>query len=420
MLTAATPAEQHAAAERDPLRVLIVGAGIAGVTLAGLLRRQGLHPVLLERAEERSVHAGYMLALMPMVDPVLDELSAHERYRSASVPFDRYRIRSHTGRLLRDDSMGSVLARYGDYRGLDRASLIEVLSTGGVPVAFGTTVSALHEHEDGIRATITGDALEQELEFDVVVIADGMHSRTRALALRGRGVQTVDTGWGGWVAWAPADDDPGRGEELWGDGFFVGSYPVPGRIGVFVGGPNDETAAGPGAFVARIRAGLRHDAPRIDAALDAVATADEPYYWPMADCRAGTWRAGRAVLLGDAAAGFMPTAGIGAGMAMESAGVLAAALRGARPAEVPDRLAEYERRQRPRVESAQDNSRALARLMFRRGRLFAALRDAAARVVSVGVALGPIRRLLETAPAPLARTTPEGRPVSEEGRSRSR
>ncbi|HWU74880.1 MAG TPA: FAD-dependent monooxygenase, partial [Rhodanobacter sp.] len=106
----------------------------------------------------------------------------------------------------------------------------------------------------------------------------------------------------------------------------------------------------------------------------------------------------RTVLLGDAAAGFLPTAGIGAGMAMESAGVLARRLLAADRAGVAAVLHDYETAQRPRVEAAQDNSRALMKYMFRRSRVLAAARDVAARLVSLKLVLGPIRKLLESAP----------------------
>jgi len=71
-------------------------------------------------------------------------------------------------------------------------------------------------------------------------------------------------------------------------------------------------------------------------------------------------RALAAVLLGDAAAGFLPTAGIGAGMAMKSAWVLARMLSHAPEVDLTALLAEYERTQKPRVEAAQGSSRALA------------------------------------------------------------
>ena len=190
-----------------------------------------------------------------------------------------------------------------------------------------------------------------------------------------------------------------RGDEIWGNGFFVGVYPVKDRAGVFVGGDRVDMRAGPAAFVAAIRRDLTRLDPWLDAALARVAVDRDPYYWKLTDCRAESWTIGRVGLLGDAAAGFLPTAGIGAGMAMESAGVLAQALAGVARESVPDALRDYERRQGPRVEAAQDSSRQLARLMFRRNAALAMIRDLAVRAIPLGVVLRPIRKLLDEAPA---------------------
>ena len=136
-------------------------------------------------------------------------------------------------------------------------------------------------------------------------------------------VSSVDTTWGGWVCWAEADDDQSAVDEIWGDGFFLGMYPVEGAVGVFLGCPDTRQPLGPRRFAGEVRSRLTELTPRIDACLTAVAEAESPFFWPLRDSRARRWSHGRTVLLGDAAAGFLPTAGIGAGMAMESAGVLA-------------------------------------------------------------------------------------------------
>src|SRR5699024_6078032 len=85
------------------------------------------------------------------------------------------------------------------------------------------------------------------------------------------------SGRGGWVVWAPEDADPDLGSELWGQGFFVGAYPVQGRLGVFLGGPHGRTAIGPAEFATRARRALRTVPPRIDSCLTAVASAEDPY-----------------------------------------------------------------------------------------------------------------------------------------------
>jgi 2-polyprenyl-6-methoxyphenol hydroxylase-like FAD-dependent oxidoreductase len=387
--------EQLAAVRGDPLRVLVVGAGVAGVTLAQLLRTAGLHPVLVDR-RTAGADPGYMLGLMPLVDPALRLLGVEDAYRERSVPVRRYLLRDRTGRPVREYPLAGLLA-FGDYRGIERGELLAVLAAAGGAVTHRATVPALEQDGGRVRALLADGAGKERADFDVVVAADGMHSATRALVLAGGQVTGVDTGWGGWVGWTGADGAPDRYDECWGAGFLLGAYPVPGRVGVFVGGPRRDTAAGPAAFAARVR-GQVHGDERLDRALAAVAAGAGTRFWPMADVRSATWSAGRVGLLGDAAAGFLPTAGIGAGMAVESAAVLGRLLLEATPGSVPDVLRRFEARQRPRVEAAQQNSRALARLVFRASRPAAVARDLAARLLSLDRALAPIRRLLAERP----------------------
>lgn len=390
---------QFAACADDALRVLIIGAGIAGTTTAQLLRHRGLHPVLIDRAASLD-DAGYMLALMPMADRVLDELGIRQEYRSRSTRIDTYRMLGRQGALLREDALSDVLGMYGDYRGISRGALLDVLTGAGAAVSTGTTVTSLTEVAGCTRVRLADADSETEMGFDVVVIADGIHSRTRELVLRQQRPSQVLTGWGGWVVWADEDNAPHLGEELWGNGFFIGSYPVAEAVGAFIGGPQDTTAAGPEAFVRRIRSELKTSTSRLQHVLDAVEHAQDPFYWVLDDVRTPRWAHGHTILLGDAAAGFLPTAGIGAGMAMESAWMLCHTIAALTPAVVPSGLTRYETVQRPRVESAQSNSRQLAGLMFRRGSLLAFLRDVVARITTVKIALRPIIKLLQHQPGP--------------------
>ncbi len=83
---------------------------------------------------------------------------------------------------------------------------------------------------------------------------------------------------------------------------------------------------------------------------------------------------------------------------MESATVLAHCLRDVSRDGVAEALRAYERAQRPRVEAAQDNSRQLAKLMFRRSHALAVIRDLAVRLVPLSTVLQPIRKLLDDMP----------------------
>lgn len=101
----------------------------------------------------------------------------------------------------------------------------------------------------------------------------------------------------------------------------------------------------------------------------------ELFFWRLSDVRSTDWQRGRVVLLGDAAAAFLPTAGIGASMAMESAAVLADELSRTDARFVEHALTLYVKRRRERVEAIQDDSRQLARLVFVKSATLGHMRD---------------------------------------------
>jgi salicylate hydroxylase len=377
----------------DGLRFLIVGAGVAGLTLAQLLRRAGHHPVVIERDGPDDA-PGYMLGLLPFVDPVLRRLGVEQEYLDRSVGMHRYLLRGATGKRLREYSLDAAIAQYGHYRGMARRELIEVITTDDVPVTFECTVAQLDQDAHTVRVTFDESGAQRDFSFDAVIGADGLNSATRSFVNAPTPAAVVDTGWGGWVAWADSDGDQDLYEETWGDGFFVGIYPVRGRMGVFVGGPRTETAEGAPAMVSRIRSALTTSDARTERALAAVS---EGYYWSFTDARSARWSTGRVVLVGDAAAGFLPTAGVGASMAVESAAALADRLADTTRDDIPEAIRDYERAERTRVETAQKASRQLARLMFRSGWLFTRVRDLAARAVSLDQAFSAILGLLASA-----------------------
>lgn len=95
----------------------------------------------------------------------------------------------------------------------------------------------------------------------------------------------------------------------------------------------------------------------------------------MRDTRARSWVKGRVALCGDAAVGFLPTAGVGASNGMRCAAALADELSRADAAGVPLAFELYERRCRKIAEANQAESRRLGRVMFMRNRAGTWVRD---------------------------------------------
>ena len=105
------------------------------------------------------------------------------------------------------------------------------------------------------------------------------------------------------------------------------------------------------------------------------ASDDTVYPWPMVDQKAEAWIHGRVALVGDAATGFLPTAGVGASNAIKSAAVLADELGRADVTTIPLALDLWAKRVRARVEANQAASRTLAKMMFVKGHTVAKVRD---------------------------------------------
>jgi 2-polyprenyl-6-methoxyphenol hydroxylase-like FAD-dependent oxidoreductase len=228
---------------------------------------------------------------------------------------------------------------------------------------MGTTISTLKQRDDLVEVTFADGSTA---EFDLVVAADGLHSDTRQMILAKDRYSYWETGWGGWVFWADQALAPkDTYTEYWGAGRFLGLYPTKERLGVFVGGPvADVKRVGLTDLVQNLRKQFEGTVYPITTILDRFDPPPDPFFWEFHDCRSDDWRQGRVVLLGDAATGFLPTAGVGASMAMESAAALNDELSRTNAAFVEQALDLYEKRHRKRVEAAQDSSRQLGQMMF--------------------------------------------------------
>ncbi|MFC7375074.1 MULTISPECIES: FAD-dependent oxidoreductase [unclassified Brachybacterium] len=380
------------------MRILIVGAGIAGLTLAALLQRQGESPTVIDRRHE-DADLGYGLALWPHGSRVFHALGVHDAFIERSEPMSRYVARDGAGTELTSSSMPESIADYGHLGIIDRGDLLGILrdAADGLDLRDGVSIEHLTPRGEQVE-TVLSDGTEAS--FDLVVGADGIRSRVRELML-GRRIPDHDTGWGCYVWWADADlAAPGETTERWGAGSFLGTYPSRDQLCVIAGAPLEtlrgDAADGVGRAdgagrAARLASLLRPYGVPVDRYLADLPADDEPLFlWRMADVRSPLWTDGRIALVGDAAAAFLPTAGIGASMALESAAALANELSRTDETYVAKALKLYERRRRRRVEGAQTQSRRLAKLMFVRSPVAAWARDQALRHATMEQVVGPL------------------------------
>ena len=160
-------------------RILVVGAGLAGLALARALGRAGFAPELIER------EAGWEAAGTGMYLPAngvraLGALGLGEAVAARAASITHQRLLDHHGRLLAEIDLDGLWGDVGACLALPRADLHQVLRDG-VAVRMGRTIASL-EHLDG-PVEVTFDDGRQD-SYDLVVGADGLHSTVPAAGRR--------------------------------------------------------------------------------------------------------------------------------------------------------------------------------------------------------------------------------------------
>jgi 2-polyprenyl-6-methoxyphenol hydroxylase-like FAD-dependent oxidoreductase len=344
---------------------------MGGLTLAALLSRRGAHRVtVLERVAHYS-KAGYGIGLYPLGGAVFNAIGARDDLLARSQVLSTYRMHGPSGELLQEVDLATLLADFGPMVGISRSDLIDILyARARECVSFGRHVIGAERADRRVRVHTEDGAT---YEGDVVVVADGMHSRLRT-ALLGE-VAPHDTGFDAWMWWAPADTGPAHvASEYWGPSGFVGLYPMPAGVNVAIAVPS-ELSPSPDApadeILNALRSQLAHACPGGAEIPGLWTIADgKPFLWRLQDVRAPDIVAldGRAALLGDAGVGFLPTAGVGASNAIRAAAALAYELSLADAATAPAALERWRTRVHDILIGNQQASRQTAKVMLVRGR----------------------------------------------------
>jgi 2-polyprenyl-6-methoxyphenol hydroxylase-like FAD-dependent oxidoreductase len=382
-------------------QVLIVGGGIAGLSLAIGLERHGLACEVIEKAPAWApAGAGIGLAMTGML--VLRALGVSDAIAARGHRIRTGVITDALGRVLSRTRVDGLEVAFAETIAIHRADLHDALlrAASGVELRMGTTLDALESTSECARVRFSDGSTG---EFALVVGADGLHSRVRELALPGAEPRYV-----GYTAWRTVvPRPPGLADmvEMWGRGLRLGITPIDaGRAYAYASANEPEGAEDPpGARIAQLRRRFGGFAGHAQAVLGQLTREDQILRSDLFELRAPRWHAGRAVLVGDAAHAMAPDLGQGASMALEDVLVLSRRLAALEPPFAAPALAAalqaWEAERRPRVTRLQAQSRRLGRFLQRPNPWLCAVRDLALRGVPERIGVASLASIARGSPA---------------------
>ena len=347
------------------MHAIVVGSGIGGLAAALCCIREGIEVTLLEQASAlREIGAGVQISSNGSI--VLQHLGLIDKIEQVAVKPVSFRILSlDTGELISDMPLGpEAAARYGQtFYQVHRADLLDILASvlpEGV-LRLSARVEDFTQDESGVTVTLkSGDVIRG----DVLIGADGIHSVVRQKLAGER--DTAFSGKLSWRALVPADriadcDFKHRFYGWSGADRMVFAYWVrPGKLFNF-GGVVPSTEARRESWdqvgdVRELKSSFGGATSRLAKLVDAIEHASITGLYYKDPLK--TWTEGRVTLLGDSAHAMLPYLAQGACQSLEDALVIAKCLARHGDTRIPEALAQYELKRRPRTTKVQSIARA--------------------------------------------------------------
>ena len=313
------------------MNVLISGVGIAGPTLAFWLEKYGFAPTLVESAPALRA-SGYVIDFWGLGYDIAEKMGLLPDIARIGYHMQELRIVDDCGRRL--SGFGVQVFREltgGRYITLGRSDLSKLIYdriSGSCEITFGDSITSLRETHGAVRVEFEHGG---ERRFDLVIGADGLHSRVRKLVFGAQDRYEKDLGYRvaafETTGYRPRDElvyithgAPGRQ---------VGRFTLHNDRTLFLfifAGRSDPEAHGVAEQKKILRKAFEGDGWELPGILAALDACNDLYFDRVSQIRMEAWSRGRVALVGDAAFCVSLLAGQGSALAMTAAYVLAGEL----------------------------------------------------------------------------------------------
>lgn len=292
------------------MKILVVGAGIAGLSMARALRQRGITAEVIDRQSDNPA-PGAGLFLPGNASRAIEQLGLLDKVADKAVPIKQQVILDSHGRRLNAIDAETIWRDCGRCFALPRRDFMDILMdpAGRPAITFGRTIASLSTQSDGCEVTFDDRSAGH---YDVVVGADGIHSSLRTMTGLGDNARYV-----GNVCWRFITKNT-TGVSCWtamlGNGRTLLAIPVS-QTEVYV---YADLAVSAGDI-----AGLSRTSPLrklfgdfrgpVFPLVDRLSSDAHIQFGPIEEVRLTDWLARRVVLIGDAAHGSSPNMAGGRG-----------------------------------------------------------------------------------------------------------
>jgi 2-polyprenyl-6-methoxyphenol hydroxylase-like FAD-dependent oxidoreductase len=163
------------------MRVLISGAGIAGPTLAYWLARYGIQSAIVESSPKLRT-GGYIIDFWGAGFEIAERMGLADELRSKGYMLRELRVVDANGKRVASFPAESFARiAQGRYVSLPRGELAASIFAklgGDVETIFGDSIARIEQRESCVHVNFESGS---KRDFDLVVGADGLHSRVRKL-----------------------------------------------------------------------------------------------------------------------------------------------------------------------------------------------------------------------------------------------
>jgi 2-polyprenyl-6-methoxyphenol hydroxylase-like FAD-dependent oxidoreductase len=301
------------------MKILIVGGGIASITLAHLLQKKHQITIVEKGSTWRTI--GYGVGIWKNGLDLLKRLSLDQSFWDSGYPVRQGATLSSKGKIQFQMSFETDEKDKPIAVTFEREILHEAIhkKLENVAVKFNTTIKSITQLNSEAEAEFENGTKEK---FDLIVGADGVRSTVRSLIF---GDKLKSYGWNIWGAWVPPNTQPFPGYYIFGgpkESVLSFSYHGKHAIGLmYKAEPNEKSALPESREILLNKFPLLKE--QIGDMVSAISDISVMFHDRLQYVEMKEWYKGNIVLIGDARHSMSPLTGLGTSLALEDAFVLA-------------------------------------------------------------------------------------------------